>query len=227
MAATVSGVRKSRHQSLALGQHRGRHRGLRPRQAALEVWVCAALVGGSAALVCSVILPALSASWRMGTHHPYRDRDLSAPGCYFITFNTAARHRLLGQLRATDVRLSGVGKLVVEAWNEIGHRFPTVSTGAFVVMPDHVHGIVWWSHAPRGRRPSIPKIVNAVKGTTTQRARAQRLLSRTTMLWQRSFHVRGIDSERAKRIVERYIVDNPSVAWQKRHAAYCPKDTRR
>jgi REP-associated tyrosine transposase len=72
---------------------------------------------------------------------------------------------------------------------------------AFVVMPNHVHGIVWVR-----RRPTlpIPAVVGAFKG------RASRLAGQP--LWQRGYHDRIIRDETELEALRQYVTDNP-IRW--------------
>ncbi len=69
-------------------------------------------------------------------------RDYAAPGRYFVTIVT--RHRLpwFGDIRHGVMGLSDAGCVAWDCWDQIPRHYPNVSTGAFIVMPDHVHGII-------------------------------------------------------------------------------------
>ena len=61
--------------------------------------------------------------------------DYPSSGAYFITICTQNRQRVLDiPIMHTAVR---------EKWHQLPQRFPTVRVDAFVVMPDHVHGMLW------------------------------------------------------------------------------------
>jgi REP element-mobilizing transposase RayT len=71
-----------------------------------------------------------------------RGYDYTRPGHYFITICAQGRQRLFGAVVDSALRPNDAGRLVERWWNELGNKFPTVATDAFVVMPDHIHGIV-------------------------------------------------------------------------------------
>ncbi|MCL9771131.1 transposase [Flavobacterium sp. HXWNR69] len=68
--------------------------------------------------------------------------DYSNSGVYFITICTQDRHHFFGHIHNQEMQLSEVGKLAAQFWYEIPNHFPMVELGNFVVMPNHVHGIL-------------------------------------------------------------------------------------
>jgi putative transposase len=68
--------------------------------------------------------------------------DYSQMGAYFVTVCAHERTCLFGDVADPDMRLNDAGRLVQAAWDELPGRFPGVELDAFVVMPNHVHGIV-------------------------------------------------------------------------------------
>ena len=68
--------------------------------------------------------------------------DYSSEGMYFVTMNVAEHECLLGEISGNQMRLSTIGQVVKDCWEEIPEHFPNVSLGEYVVMPNHVHGII-------------------------------------------------------------------------------------
>jgi REP element-mobilizing transposase RayT len=68
--------------------------------------------------------------------------DYGWNGNYFITICTMDRECFFGKIENHTMHLSETGKLAQQFWNEIPNHFPFVLLGAFVVMPNHVHGIL-------------------------------------------------------------------------------------
>ena len=81
-------------------------------------------------------------------HHHHRrsirlkDYDYTQPGAYFVTLCTEGRVCLFGEVVADDVELSLYGRVVSSYWSRIPCHFPHVTLGAWVVMPNHIHGII-------------------------------------------------------------------------------------
>lgn len=69
--------------------------------------------------------------------------DYSQTGVYFITICTQNRECLFGEVVNGAMRLNGLGEIAQRCWNEIPAHFPHVKLDAFVVMPNHVHGVLW------------------------------------------------------------------------------------
>jgi putative transposase len=68
--------------------------------------------------------------------------DYSQPGAYFITICAQDRASLFGAAAAGAVRPNAAGQMVERWWLELNHRFPSIRTQAYVVMPNHFHGII-------------------------------------------------------------------------------------
>ena len=61
---------------------------------------------------------------------------------YFVTICTKGKVYSFGNIVAEEILLSDVGKIAKECWIEIPFHFPFVHLGEFIVMPNHVHGII-------------------------------------------------------------------------------------
>ena len=61
---------------------------------------------------------------------------------YFVTICTHNRECFLGKIAHGQMELSGIGELANQYWMEISNHFPFIELDAFVVMPNHVHGII-------------------------------------------------------------------------------------
>jgi putative transposase len=68
--------------------------------------------------------------------------NYNSPGCYFVTICTAGKSKYLGEMINGKVLFSEMGWVAHELWLKIPEHFPHVQLGEFVVMPDHVHGIL-------------------------------------------------------------------------------------
>lgn len=116
-------------------------------------------------------------------------KDYSAPGYYFVTLCADRRRHIFGRLTGDVIELTDVGKAIAACWHDIPAHFPNAELGAFVVMPDHVHGIILitsWQH-PKGlraerldepkktgtRRGSLGSIIKGFKIGVTKACRAK------------------------------------------------------
>ena len=88
-----------------------------------------------------------------------KEYDYSQVGAYFITIVTQARLCLFGDVVDGEMRLNDAGEMVRRLWDGMPDRFPSVETDEFVVMPNHVHGVIFIrqsSAAPRPTRRGVP-----------------------------------------------------------------------
>lgn len=86
--------------------------------------------------------------------------DYSRNGAYFITICTKDREHFFGEIRNGKMILSGTGIIADVLWHEIPNRLPFVSLGEFVVMPDHVHGILILDKSGDVNHPLFPNAAN-------------------------------------------------------------------
>jgi putative transposase len=81
-----------------------------------------------------------------------RGYDYTLAGAYFVTIVTQDRVCLLGEVVEDSMRLNDAGRMVRTVWDELPIFYPGVDIDEFVVMPNHIHGIiVLVGAAPRGR----------------------------------------------------------------------------
>jgi REP element-mobilizing transposase RayT len=168
-------------------------------------------------------------AWIMATPR-YRRRDslrapwhdYRAPGAYFVTICIAGRARILSRVERGRVLLSDLGRLVRREWVTLPRRLSALATDAFVVMPDHLHGILWVMDPCAAVRPkalsgppagSISAAVGQFKSRVTKAAVAAGIWPAFERLWQRGFHDRILRTPNAVIRVRRYIELNP-IRWE-------------
>ncbi|HNX44188.1 MAG TPA: hypothetical protein PLJ84_01805 [Bacteroidales bacterium] len=111
--------------------------------------------------------------------------DYGSNAAYFVTICTQNRENYFGKIVETPIvkmELSELGKIANQIWNEIPIHFPFVELGEFVVMPNHVHGIIVIDKPVsgdgrdddgRGGRDAINRVSTTTEtatGTTTETA---------------------------------------------------------
>jgi len=69
-------------------------------------------------------------------------RDYAKAGCYFVTIRSESLEIPFCETSSDRVILTDCGQVIVEQWNDLPARFPTIVLDAFIVMPDHLHGII-------------------------------------------------------------------------------------
>jgi len=71
-----------------------------------------------------------------------RGYDYSQAGLYFITICTQNRLYLFGKITGGIMALNDAGKMVEQIWNEIPNDFNNTRLHEFIIMPNHMHGII-------------------------------------------------------------------------------------
>jgi len=155
--------------------------------------------------------------------------DYRLGGLYFITICTKDRLPYFGEVKEGVMELSDEGIIARDYWLEIPAHKPQVFLGEFVVMPNHVHGIigietatgnVTAGHCPAvaageknpfmtGISPksgSISQIIGSYKSACTKMIRCMRT---EPFAWQDRFHDRIIRNQQELQRIEDYILANP------------------
>jgi putative transposase len=162
-----------------------------------------------------------------------RGYDYAGAGEYFVTICTSDHAHLFGEIEDDTMQENPFGVIGGECWNELPRHYPTVLLDAFVVMPNHIHGIVViMNDAARHAQPSSLEGVSAVAGlrpaTTAKRyplseiVRALKSFSARRInelrktpgchVWQRNYFEHIIRNEEALRRIREYIHTNP-IRW--------------
>ena len=71
-----------------------------------------------------------------------RDYDYTSPGAYFITICTQDRKPIFGEIVNGEMQLNKLGESTQSIWCTLPERFPNLELDQFVIMPDHIHGII-------------------------------------------------------------------------------------
>lgn len=157
-----------------------------------------------------------------------RHYDYAQPGGYSVTITLQRKHRLFGNIVDGRVSASAAGEMVAEWWSRLPAKFPTVSLDAFVVMPDHIHGIII-INAPHGRNAStgdkstdaparaavsLGKIIQWFKTMTTNAymhgVRNQGWPAFDRRLWHRNYYEHVIRDTADLQRIQAYIETNPA-----------------
>jgi putative transposase len=154
-------------------------------------------------------------------HHSLRlpGYDYSQNGAYFVTVCTSHRLCLFGSMHGDVFVPYEAGIAMEDVWNTLPSRFPHVELDAFVVMPNHIHGILLFDGSET-ESASLIRVVGAFKSLSTlaygRGVRQQRWLPFEGRLWQASFYEHVIRSGEAMDRIRSYIQDNPA-RWEHDH----------
>jgi putative transposase len=149
--------------------------------------------------------------------------DYTSTGAYFVTICVSQRICLFGTVSDGVMCLNELGRIACEAWPALAGHHADFGLDAFVVMPNHVHALLWLQpgdehplvartpHRTFGGRPasSLPVLVGAYKSSVTQKVRRRRLLP-VPELWQRNFYDNIVRDDCALAQFREYIRQNPA-----------------
>ncbi len=152
--------------------------------------------------------------------------DYSSVGMYFVTICTAERRCIFGQIQRNKTALSPIGDIARACWIEIPRHFPNVRIETYVVMPNHVHGILTihskWPDANtqsktaaakesfgKPTRGSIPTIVRSFKAAASKHARESGLIAGES-IWHRGYYEHVLRNTREYVAATNYILLNPA-----------------
>ncbi len=163
---------------------------------------------------------------------PHRKRlrlsrhDYTLAGAYFFTICTQGRRSCLSTIDGSRITLSDMGTIVQLCWLNLPQSFGHIQLDEFIIMPDHVHGILILepeyldlpANHVSGKTPlprgfnycpvSLSAVVRALKTESAKHINRMRGVS--GVFWQRGFYDRIIRDEKEFGHVRLYIRDNPA-----------------
>ena len=163
--------------------------------------------------------------------------DYSSAGQYVATICTQDREHVFGEIKAERMYFSEVGRIARNFWYSLPDRFPGVRLDSFVMMPNHVHGIVVIpskhlnvENMPERFQPSMralmlerhPELQNYKAPTLGEIIRAYKAVATYSIhrsgakhfAWQDSYWSCVLFSKAALQRARRYIYENPR-NWEK------------
>ncbi len=143
--------------------------------------------------------------------------DYSRQGAYFITICTRERELWLGETIEHEVMLSASGRIATTTWSSLPDRFVEIALDAFVIMPNHVHGILVikgsefiapaTTSSDSSRTPNLGEIVRTFKAASTSLIRGA---GDTGFAWQSNYYEHIIRNEAEMLRIRAYIQADPS-----------------
>ena len=151
--------------------------------------------------------------------------DYSTAGAYFVTLCVKGRENLLGDIVDDNMQLNEYGRIVETAWEWLGQQYPYVDLDEWVVMPNHLHGIIVICDDCRGdlrrgdsriapttigpnKRKPLGRLVGAFKTVSTKEINLIRGTPAAT-IWQRNYYEHIIRNEGELARIRKYIDENP------------------
>jgi putative transposase len=158
-----------------------------------------------------------------------KDWDYASPGMYFVTICTRDKNPYFGKIVDGKMILSEIGLIAENYWREIPEHFPYTVLDEFIIMPDHIHGIIEITesivetlHCNVSTEPtntmskispkpeSLPTIIRSYKSICTKTINKKQ--NDNNFQWQSRYYDRVIrDPDELGRVRE-YIINNP-INW--------------
>ncbi len=159
-------------------------------------------------------------------HHRHsirlKEYDYTQPGAYFITICTKERQSLFGDIVKGEMRLNHLGQIAFDFWQEIPEHFSHIELDTFVVMPNHLHGILLITHKPLGAQKScapteqfgkpvpgsISTVIRSYKGAVSRQINII-WNTKGQSIWQRNLYEHISRDEKSLNNIRQYILENP------------------
>ena len=157
--------------------------------------------------------------------------NYASDAAYFIKICTRNREHFFGEINNSKMMLNEIGKMAEKYWLEISDHFPFVELGNFVVMPNHVHGILIIDRGPgfienvealhcnastfskiSPKPGSISTIIRSYKSVVTKNVRLSGISKshlNIDFAWQPRFHDHIIRNNQSFHQIQDYIEQNP------------------
>jgi putative transposase len=162
--------------------------------------------------------------------------DYSQSGAYFVTICTQDRACLFGEIEKSEMQLNDASRMIHYWWNQLTNKYPNIELDEFVVMPNHLHGLIIVGADPRvcpeTKLPAPPDknkgehTGSPLQGPISLSRMIQWFNTMTTneslrnvkqndwhpfnkRLWQRNYWEHIVCDENELNRIRKYIIENP------------------
>lgn len=156
--------------------------------------------------------------------------DYGSHGLYFVTICTKDRINYFGKIENSNdtivetqyfasLRMTDVRKVAYDNWLQIPTYHPYVELDEFVIMPDHIHAIIfinkpdkicWEGNRFGVQRNNLASIIRGYKSSVKQYAAVNNI----EFQWQPRYYDRVIRNQQEYMNIKEYIYDNPNQWWE-------------
>ena len=146
--------------------------------------------------------------------------DYSQSGWYYVTICTKNKEDFFGEIVDGKMVLNSVGNIVKHCWFDLINHYLNIELDEFIIVPDHIHGILVIRNAHvncvgTGLKPvptnktghGLSEIIRGFKTFSSMKIHYE--LHINSFSWQRSFYDRIIRNEHEYLAIRQYIRDNP------------------
>ncbi len=131
-------------------------------------------------------------------------RNYAAKSAYFITIRSDQHQPLFEIPELRDI--------LTETWNALPKRFPSVTLDEFIIMPDHIHFILWLDYAQQ-TTPTLGSVIGAYKSLVAvawlRHIESNNLIQYPGRIWQRNYYERVVRISELEQ-TRLYIRNNPT-----------------
>lgn len=151
--------------------------------------------------------------------------DYGSHGFYFVTICTKNKQPYFGRIinntttvetqDLASLQTTPMGDIAHQYWNEIPKHFPFAELDVFIIMPDHVHGLLFFNKSnyndwkPNSFKPQSKNLASVIRGYKAA-VKKYATLSNFEFAWQARYYDRVIHAEPELHATRKYIEDNPT-----------------
>ena len=158
-----------------------------------------------------------------------KEFNYANPGAYYVTICAYRQKCIFGKIKNEACNKSDIGEIVVKEWEKLPLRFQNIRLDAFVVMPNHLHGVLWIMDPETENRqnqiasaedklvrlPTLGKIIGAYKSLVVHEClkRYKEQNAEMGKIWQQNYYEHIIRNEEDYLRIIEYIQNNP-LKWE-------------
>jgi putative transposase len=149
--------------------------------------------------------------------------DYGSNAHYFITICVKGKEHPFGKINPSGLQPTEIGRIASQYWSDIPVHMPFIRLDEFILMPDHLHGILtiektdktdWKANEFAPQSKNIPSVIRGYKAAVKKYA----VMNKIDFAWQSRYYDRIIRDEIELENVRQYIRSNPD-RWLKKQAA--------
>jgi putative transposase len=157
-----------------------------------------------------------------------KNHDYGSDGWYFVTICTNNRDHYfweiaphvgiyVGTQNFASLQPTPIGEIAHQYWMEIPNHFPFVVLDEFVIMPNHVHGLIYFNkpeysyriQQPNQFGPQSQNLASVIRGYKAA-VKKYATINNISFSWQSRYHDHVVRTDRGLQAIRRYIKNNPT-----------------
>ena len=158
-------------------------------------------------------------------------------GAYFITICIKNKECLLGDIEKQKFISNSFGRIITDTWYSLAIKYEQIELDEFIVMPNHIHGIIKIDNvgiihelslpqnAKQRRKMLLPKAIGYFKMNSAKKINQIRQIEGIS-LWQKNYYEHIIRNEKSLHNIRQYIINNPA-RWSEDIENNCGKPNER